>query len=613
MENTKTSGLKYFEPHAIPVESNATASFEDSAKQIQVNNFYRFIKQNNINNVNLNDLSKDTLNEFLVKSEEMSNIVLNFLVNNGFDMFSFKKIDIDLSNISHYFTYGHLWISKLIKIVEKSSELNTSVETNKNYNVRTSLQIKRFNQTLVEVLYLMDSIAKKWNIVDCLNNVLLKTSENISKKDFLRYDEIKKIRSCNNIGIINTDSLKLTDNQIKKMNIFKFSSYKKQFFEQLRIIDINLLEEQKIKIKVLNEVDMMSYVKEEMIEVPKVREMPPFLKEQLLDMTKKGANSRYSYAESDEDDDFNIDYYSPKELKAILDKYIVNQDQAKKILSIAVSNHLLRLTDPDYDIPKQNIMLIGPSGSGKTEMLRVLKKFIDIPVHIIDANNISMTGFKGNSISEILGGLDRHNLEKSIIFIDEFDKLTGIGTASNGKDIGKSIQNNLLKIIEGETLQNKIDTSNMLFVLAGSFTDLRESKNKKSYAMGFDNVKETATQNKITEDDLIKEGVIVELLGRITFIEELNELTKDDYLNIIKNVDGNIYNKYISYIKDVYNIDVNIDDDYLYRMCLDIEKNCGARGLNKKISEIFENILYDIDDYEENKSITIDGENLIVE
>ncbi len=320
---------------------------------------------------------------------------------------------------------------------------------------------------------------------------------------------------------------------------------------------------------------------------------------------------------------------NPKEIKDILDQYIVGQDNAKKTLSVAVYNHYKRINsedkDKDVEIQKSNILLLGPTGCGKTLLAQTLAKILDVPFAIADATTLTEAGYVGEDVENILLRLiqaadyDISKAEKGIIYIDEIDKISRKSeNPSITRDVsGEGVQQALLKIIEGtvasvppqggrkhphqEFLQ--INTENILFICGGAFEGLeniiKDRIGKKSIGFGATiESKKEVDKYKIYEEllpqDLLKFGLIPEFVGRLPIIATLKELDKDALIKIISEPKNALVKQYKKLFK-FDNVELEFEPEAL-NLIVDkaIERKTGARGLRAIIEEVMRDIMFDI-------------------
>lgn len=322
---------------------------------------------------------------------------------------------------------------------------------------------------------------------------------------------------------------------------------------------------------------------------------------------------------------------SPKEIKNILDDYVIGQDDAKKSLSVAVYNHYKRVTheeesqNNDVEIQKSNILLLGPTGCGKTLLASTLAKILNVPFAIADATTLTEAGYVGEDVENILLKLiqaadgDVARAEKGIIYIDEIDKITRKSeNPSITRDVsGEGVQQSLLKIVEGtvasvppqggrkhphqELIQ--INTTNILFICGGAFEGLekiikeRMGKNVIGFGSNIKSEKEVSryeTFEELLPQDLLKFGLIPEFIGRLPIIATLKELERDDLIKIAVEPKNALIKQYKK-LFELDNVELEFEKEAL-ELIVDraIERKTGARGLRSIIEEIMRDIMFEI-------------------
>jgi ATP-dependent Clp protease ATP-binding subunit ClpX len=320
----------------------------------------------------------------------------------------------------------------------------------------------------------------------------------------------------------------------------------------------------------------------------------------------------------------------PHAIRDYLDEYVIGQDQAKIVLSVAIANHYKRISRPGTDVAKANILMIGPTGTGKTLLARTVARYLQVPFVIADATCLTEAGYVGDDVESMIARLytaangDVEACQRGIVFLDEIDKIARKGeSATVSRDVsGEGVQQALLKLVEGTRCRIpapggkksssgdmvEIDTTNILFIAGGAFVGLDRiiQNRRQGTAMGFGaQLTMDNTTEPIMPDDLVKYGMIPEFVGRFSTYVNLQDLTKAQLISILTQVRGNFVKQY-QWLFGEDGVDLTFDAESLDLIAeRTLNTRTGARGLHSELERVLLPHMFDLPSYRRQNILSV--------
>jgi ATP-dependent Clp protease ATP-binding subunit ClpX len=319
----------------------------------------------------------------------------------------------------------------------------------------------------------------------------------------------------------------------------------------------------------------------------------------------------------------------PRDLRDYLDLHVIGQDQAKRVLSVAITNHYKRISRGDNDIQKSNVLMLGPTGTGKTLLARTVAGYLNVPFVIADATTLTEAGYVGDDVDTLITRLyqaadnDINRCQQGIVFLDEVDKISRKSESSTvTKDVsGEGVQQALLKLIEGTRVRVssngkkngdpvEIDTTNILFIAAGAFVGLDKivQNRVRGTSIGFSaqvNSEVDTLQEPVTPDDLVRYGLIPEFVGRFGSCVNLEQLTRLQMVSILTRVKNNFVSQY-QWLFDQDGVELTFEEDSL-ELIADraLSTRTGARALHTELERILLPHMFDLTTYKKQNILRV--------